>query len=262
MASRTGPTRALDVVVTLRRAGLAWWRDFVPITGLGAALVTLPDLVAHALSAAAPGPEAAMLIGTAEAVCLILFFAVVSRGVVHALAGRPLGTRDFVVIGLAGARPGVVTGLLLMTALFTVGIVFTVGAWLGPAAVLVNAGAVCLALAGTAILLPAVPAAAAEQLGAVASLERAAGLTRGNRARLLGLVLLVLLAFVPVNGVIAITVFGQSATTAAISASYARMTLLDPGLWIVELSTLLIVGLLACIPPTVYAALAVGVKRQ
>ena len=244
----------IDILGVLRLAGVAWWREFPPIIGLGAALITVPALLAQL--AGNSSTEAATLVTTARGVCAMLFLSAVGYGVLHAFARRPLAPRRFIAAGLAAAQPGLVVALILGAGAVTLRIVFVIAAALQPmAGGFVDGIATALGVWALVTLLPAVPAAVAERLGPIAALERAAGLTRGNRVRLLVLCLMLALAIVPVAGLIGIVIFGQNAQPADVQRISAAMTAADPGLWIALLVELLLAGLLACVPASVYAVL-------
>lgn len=244
----------IDILAVLRLAVIAWWRDFAPILGLGALLLTLPELVRRAL-----GPtltQGATLITTLQGVCAMLFLSAVIYGVLHMFARRPLSPRAFISSGLAAAQPGLVVALILGAGAVSVRIVFLIANSLDPmAAGFVDGMATAAALWALATLLPAVPAAVAERLGPIAALQRAAVLTRGNRIRLLGLVAVVGMTIVPILSVVGLLVFNRAASPADVSRIDAALTATDPGLWIGLLTDLLLAGVLACVPAAVYAAL-------
>lgn len=252
--AKTEPAPPLDILAVLRLALVAWWREFAPILGLGALLLTLPELVRRAL-----GPtltQGATLVTTLQGVCAMLFLSAVVYGVLHMFARRPLSPRAFIASGLAAAQPGLVVALVLGAGGVSVLIVFQIANALDPmAAGFVDGMATACALWALAMLLPAVPAAVAERLGPIAALQRAAALTRGNRVRLLALVALVAMTIVPILSVVGLLVFSRAATPADVTRIDAALTATDPGLWIGLLIDLLLAGVLACVPAAVYAVL-------
>ncbi len=248
------PAPPLDILAVLRLALFAWWREFAPIVGLGALLLTLPELI---VQAAGPGiGDSATLLLTAQGVCAMLFLSAVVYGVLHMFARKPLTPRAFMAAGLTAAQPGLVVALILGAGAVSVRIVFLVAARLDPmAAGFVDGMATAGAMWALATLLPAVPAAVAERLGPVAALERAAALTRGNRIRLLGLIVVIGTTVVPIAFLLTSLLFGRAQNAAEAQKMAATMTTADPGLWIELLSDLLIAGVLACVPAAVYAVL-------
>ena len=256
MASQTTPAPALDVLGTLQLAFRLWWREFAPITGLGFALVTCPALVARALAPWTAQTGFGTIVATTQGVLGMLFAAAVSFGALASVIGKPLPPRRFVVTGLGASQPGLVTGLTLGAGAMSIAILLILSRSLGGAGAFVALGSLVLALYGAATLLPAVPAAVAERLTPVAALERAARLTRGNRTRLMGLALLLAIGLVVLGGMVTLLLFGPDATPEAMARTGAKMGFDDPGLWIALLSDLLLAGLLACVPPAVYARLA------
>ena len=252
--TQDSPAPPIDILAVLRLALFGWWREFAPIIGLGALLVTLPALAGRLIGPI--GGEIGTLVATAQGVCAMLFLSAVGYGVLHVFARRPLAPRRFMAAGLAAAQPGLVVALILGAGLVTVRIIFLIAGALSPIAQgFVDGVATAVTLWAVATLLPAVPAAVAERLGPMAALERAAALTRGNRVRLLGLCCVVALAIVPIAGLVTIIVFGQNASPADAQKLLTTMTAADPALWIMLLSDLLLAGVLACVPASVYAVL-------
>lgn len=256
MASQSAPAPALDVMATLQLAFRLWWREFAPITMLGFVLLTVPALVQQALAPSMGAAGAATVLATLRGVLGTMFAATVGFGTLASIAGRRLDPRAFITTGLAASQPGVVVGLTLGAGLVTVMIVLLIARSLGTVGALVTWVAVATALWGAATLLPAVAAAVAERLSPVAALERAARLTHGNRWRLMGMVMLIGLALLVTNGGVTLLRFGQALDPAKLMAAMMATPLDDPGLWVALLVQLLIAGVLACVPPAVYASLA------
>lgn len=251
MASQSTPARPLDVLLTLRLALLLWWRDFAPITLLGMQFMLFPALIARGL--AGPGvtisPAAATIVQTILGVLAMLYVASVTFGIMSALVGRPLAWRRFILLGLGAAQPGLVVALVLGVGMMTLAIVALLGRTLSAA---IPLAAIGLGLWGLAVLMPAVPIAVAERLGPLDALARARAVTRGNRWRLVGMVAIVAVLLVSVAGIVTSVIFGVAATPAQMSARAAAFTLADPGLWIAEIVDMLVLGIVATIPPTAY----------
>ena len=255
------PPPSFDVIATLRLALVAYWRDFAPITFLGFGLVTLPSLLARTVlggEAIAADPTLGTIVQTGLGILTMLFFCAVSFGVMSALAGRPLGVKRFMRIGLAAAQPGLVVALILGAGVMSVAIVLLLGRGLGAGGAFLSLAAIVALLWALSVLLPAVPAAIAERRGPLEALRRAAQLTRGNRGRLLGLCLIVGLALVPALGFVNVVVFGPQASAEQVRELTARMSLSSPGLWIDKLTDLLLLGVLASIPAATYMQLIRG----
>lgn len=252
---------SLDVIATLRLALAAYWRDFAPITFLGFGLLTAPSLLLRAMlggEAIAADPTLRTIVQMAMGVLTMLFFCAVSFGVMSALAGRPLGVRRFMRIGLAAAQPGLVVALILGSGVMTVAIVLLFGRGLGAGGAVLSFAAIVALLWALSVLLPAVPAAIAERRGPLEALLRAAQLTRGNRGRLLGLCIIVCLALVPALGFVNVVLFGPQATSAQVRVATAAFSLASPGLWIAQLTDLLMLSVLASIPAAAYMQLIRG----
>lgn len=256
MASQSTPAPTLDVLLTLRLTLALWWREFVPITLLGFAFITLPALFARLVVPADPGPGIATIVFTAQAVLGMVFVASISFSGIAALIGRRFDPRRFMLLGLGASQPGLVTALTLGAGLVTVGIVIVLSRSLGQAGSLLAFAALAIALWSAATLLPAIPAAVVEELTPVRALERAAGLTHGNRWRLAALVLFVGTALMVIVGGLTVLLFGENADPKTMRRIADAMTLTNPGLWIALLSDVLIFGVLACLPPAVYTSLA------
>lgn len=245
---------ALDILAVLRLALRVWWREFAPIIGLGALLVLAPQLTSNLLHPTPARGGTIML--TVQGACLMLFQCAVAYGVLCGLARRPLTPGAFMHRGLAAAEPGIKVALLLGMGAITVGIAFAVAPWLGPVAGgALRIGASFAGVWGLVTLLPAVPAAVVERLGPIQALARAAQLTRGNRLRLVGLCALVVLALIPVAGTVAMIVYGRDTDPAEMARLAAALTPASPALWINLLTSLLLAGILACVPTAVYAML-------
>lgn len=253
-------SRTIDVAAALRDAVRLFWVDFAPIVCLGFALLTLPGVVTHAAYGPIPDPgepgyaTTGTVVEVGIIVLVMVFVAAVSVGGVATLSGRRLELGVYLRTALAAMRPGLMAALLIgaaLTAAITVNLFAGIVPMGGVLRLLVIAAVVWLLL----IWLVAIPAAVAERLTPFEALRRSAELTRGQRWRLLALVALVVMALMPAAMLVNVVIFGPDATAATAELLFAGMGLDHPGLWIGALFELLVYGLLACLPPVLYAHL-------
>jgi len=256
----SAPGRAFDIPAALRDSLRLFWVDFAPIVGLGFALLTLPGLVTHAAYGPVPDPgdpdyaTTGTALEVAIIVLLMVFVAAVSVGGLATLSGRRLEPMVYARTALAAMRPGLMAALVIgaaITAAITLILIAGAVPMGGAVRLLVLAAAVWLLL----VWLVAIPAAVAERLTPFAALRRSAELTRGHRWRLLALVAVVLVALMPAAMLVNVVMFGPDATADTAELLLARMGLDHPALWIGALFELLVYGLLACVPPVLYAHL-------
>jgi hypothetical protein len=228
----------LDVALALRRIVRGFWLDFAPIVLLGFGMLTLPR-IASAL--VAPTSAAATILAVVSGLLAALFLAVIGHGAVERLRGRPLDTAAFVSRGIVASPPAFSVALLIGAGLVGAGIVALLVSYWDLQPVIWGA-----AIFGVLLVLPAVPAADAERLGAVPALARAFALTRRNLGRLVFVVAIAALAIGPawlLIRMLELSVEGDSAT------------LLSPGVWLQLLFELLAAGLIAMVPAVIYVGL-------
>jgi hypothetical protein len=248
------------MLAALKNAVRLFWLDFAPIVLMGLGLLTAPSLLLHLLIGPVPeagradGDSFGTLAQTAVAVLAMLFFAAVTHGGLLRLGGRILAPGRYIRESLAAARPGVLVTLIVGAAALMGAVVLLLGRGhaMGPLS-----GGVALAfIVWLAILwLAALPVAVAERLSPIAALRRAHRLTRGHKARIAGIVGIATLALLPPAMLVNSVVFGPTPTPEVAARILSQMSLLHPGLWVAELFWMLVYGLLACLPPAVYAAL-------
>ena len=233
----------LDLALALRQIGETFVHDSTPILAQGAVLLTLPALLGRVLI---PGHSAGTVLAVVAGLGAALFAVLVSYGTLARLAGRPLALPDYFRRAVVASPPGFNVALLLGAAAVAAAIVplgFKVAADMSGA---IGAGLAlgALVLAGIVIVLPAVPLALAERCRPVAALQRAAVLTRGNRGRIVALL------------VIAALTFGPAALLIDRLGGDSAETLASGHLWLSLLFDLLAASLLATVPAVVYAQLA------
>lgn len=247
--------RRLDVALALRQILEVFARDAAPILLLGFGMVSIPVLALAVLPRA--GGLGTML-SVAVGLSGLLYVTIVSFGAMTRLVGRPLDPARFAAAGLAASPPGYSVALLLGAGAVIAAIVGLLlprgGAAGAPLHLLLWAGAAWALV----VVLPALPVALAERLSPVAALRRAARLTRGNRGRIVAVLLVVpLLGLLP-----AATVIGQVVPVFGIGRDSAAMLALgDPRLWLKTGFELVAVALTATVPPVVYMQLA-GLARS
>ena len=249
----------LDILQTLRTAVRIWWEEFAPITLLGLALLTVPSVLLQLILG--PGirgggfDSAGTFAQTLMGVATMLYFCVVAFGVMAVLEGRRLDPRTFIDAGLRAARPGFEVALILAIGGLAFVVILLGGQMLGAFQALIVLAATGALLWMAAALLPTVPAAIAERRRPLDALRRALALTRGNRGRLLLMLVLVMLALMPLVGILNLVLYGPNATPETVKSVIAALEFADPKLWIAQLADLLLSGLLACLPPVVYSEL-------
>ena len=254
-------TQPLAVAPTLRHTARIWWRDFAPITLLGIAILIGTELVLHVTGAAASAAESTKtLVLTARIFAALLFASAVSGATLAAGHAGRLRPRTYMLGGLKLAQPGLVTALTIAAALFTLLIAeLLLSLFLGGAAALLTIPAfIYLAV----IWLPAIPAAIAEKRPPFLALKRSAALTRGRRWRLLALLGAAVLLLLPPSLLPYLVLLGGGATDE--SAARELVTELTPtsaGFWILQLTNVLLTGLVAVLPPVVYRALTADTQR-
>lgn len=256
--------KPLDVPAALRLALGIFWRDFAPIVFLGLIFVTLPAVLARLYAgsgAGAPDPTLGTLAETFRWLLVMIFLSAVTGGVLSQFGGRVVTPSEFMRNGLRAMQPGLVVSLVIGVALVTLRIAFvllaafvpTSGAW-----TLVFVGA-CIAV--FALWAVAIPVALNEQRMPLMALRRSADLTRGNRWRLAGLFLVIALAVLPPIMLVRFVIFGNASTPLQIAEIIRGMTITSPALWISQLTTLLIFGLLSVVPAALYL-IFVGVTER
>lgn len=226
-----------DVALALRQIGVVVIADSTPILMLGAVLVTLPALLASILT---PGHSVGTVLAVIAGLGAALFATLVSFGTTARLTGKPLGPSDYFRRGIVASPPGFSVALLLGAAGVAAAIVRLVAGG-GSLAGLLALGA---AIGGAVIVLPALPLAIAERRPPFLALRDAGRLTRGNRGRLLALLVVAALAVGPA----ALLIGGPGGT--------------DPGsgrLWLWLLFELIAASVLATIPAVVDAQLRLRV---
>lgn len=270
MQPSTQAPGALDIILALRQAFDAFWRDFAPIILLGFLFVTVPALFVHVAFDNAPlvqgtrqvDPTLGTLVQTFSFLLAFIFICAVNFGVMHALAGRQLETTTFMREGLRAARPGVLVALLLGALAMVVAIIITLFARGSLFGFLLSMAVLAGAVWAFAAWMVAIPAAIAERRTPIDALRRSAELTRGNRGRLVGLLLVTMLAILPPWMIVELVVFGPQTSSNRITQILSEMTLFSPGLWIGQLFTLLVLGLLATVPAVVYMQLMYRTRRK
>lgn len=260
MASSGNIPAKLDILQALRQSALAFWRDFAPIIMLGFMFLTLPSLLVHLMASTATegGISLGTLLQTLTALLGMIFACAVNFGIMAALAGRPLDPGDFIRAGLRASRPGIIVALIIGAVIMTMTILLYLFQSLSPFAGMI---VMVLAIWLIAALIVAIPAAIAEQRQPFDALRRSFELTRGNRGRIIGLIIVATIAFLPAAMIVNTVIFGPGATKESALAELQAMTLMSPGLWIVQLFYLLVYGLLATIPAVIYAQLT-GLGRR
>ncbi len=249
--------QSFDIISALRLALRLFWRDFAPIIILGMIFLTLPA-VASKLYIAGPGETTHALgtvVSTVRGLLIMIFICAVSGGILAQRSGQVLSASDFVKIGLAVMQPGLVTALSIGVAIMVLRIVFMlIGGVIVPPGLsswLFVIG--CIGL--FSVWAAAIPAALDQRLPPLGALRQSATLTAGNRLKLSGLFISVILATLPALLLIRSVVFGGATTPLEIADILNSMTLASPGLWIGQLTNLLIMGVFSTIPVALYLVL-------
>lgn len=257
-------SRRIDIMIVLRQLLAIFWLDFGPIVLLGLGLLALPTLLSQALlqsvgtdpqSGNLVDPSLATIVQTADAVLMMVYVCVVTYGVLARLSGRPLDANSFIRSGLRAAQPGVLVALVLGALAMGVNIVRLLASsadLIGGIIALLCYGVI---IWGLATWLPAVPAAIVERASPIAALKRAADLTRGQRGRLIGLLLVLGIALLPVAMIMTMVLFGTQPDPHIVAKTMMEWSVLSPGLWIMLLLNVLITGLIAPLPAIIYARL-------
>ncbi len=258
---RPPQARRLDLVLALRQSVDAFWQDFAPIILSGFALIVLPGLLGHMLMPDAPlqNPEElnsglAIVLQSLSGIAGMLFVAIVTFGTLARLRGQPLPLAAYVRGGFAAAQPGMVAALLIFSVVMltmSVQLAFS-GSSLGRLMGLALTTSVLLIVVVWSV---AIPAAIAERLSPLRALQRSADLTRGNRGRIFALFLSVGFVVLPVLMLLTSVVFGTNIEPKAALETAAKWSFISPGLWLMQLATLLVSALLAPLPAVLYAQL-------
>lgn len=230
-----------DVGLALRQIGEVAVADSTPILGLGAMLVTLPALLGIVASNHSAGTVLAVLSGLGAA----LFATLVSYGTAARLAGKPLLQHEYFRRSMTASPPGFSVALLLGAIGVLAAIVHLIAAAVSPHGIALSVAAAGLIIAGSIVLLPAIPLALIERCAPFAALARAARLTRGNRLRIALLLGIAALAVGP-----AAVLIGPPP-----SQPISVAPVIDARLWVWLLFELLTAGVVATIPAVVYSQL-------
>lgn len=227
----------LDLALALRQIAQAFARDAAPVLLLGFGMVSIPALLRAVVP---PVGGAGTILAVVAGLLAALYVTIVSFGAMARLAGRPLPPGRYAATGIVASPPGFSVALLTGTGLVLAAIL---GLLLPGAAGWTTVRAAIWSLAALALVmtLPALPAAIAERLPPAAALRRAVLLTRGSKARIGALLLVVPgLAFGP-----AALLLGSDATA-----------LTSPWLWLRTGFELVAVAVTATIPAVVYMQLS------
>jgi len=247
--------RPLDIAAALRLALRIFWRDFAPIIILGLVFLTLPAVVVRTVSgfvAGSPDPTLGTLAETFRWLLVMIFLSAVTGGVLSQFGGRMLSTSDFIRAGLAAMQPGLIVALVIGVILMLTRIALLLIAPFVPPSGLGSLLFVAASVAAFALWGVAIPAAMSERSAPLVALRRSADLTRGNRWRLVAMFLVIGLAILPPIMLVRFVIFGAASTPLQIAEIIRGMTILSPGLWISQLSTLLIFGALSVVPAALY----------
>jgi hypothetical protein len=222
-------TRPLDVAMVLRRTLPAVFVDPVPVLGGLVLLVVLPGVVTRLVIV---GNDGETLLVILRALLAMVYAAMVSPIIVARVQKRTIPLRA----AIGRSTPGVQAALLLGAAVVA-GMTLHLFARHGSVAGwLLDVLLLSAALLGASILMPLVPVAVIEALSPMAAMRRAAGLTSGNRNRILALALLAGLTLAPL----------------------AALAIWVPGLWGVALFEGAAWLIAALLPALVYAGLLEG----
>ncbi|MGB7404429.1 MAG: hypothetical protein WA906_01950 [Pacificimonas sp.] len=243
-------TSHFPIWATLVETARTWWRDFAPITFLGLGLLVLPETIVHLTGGhASDAPTTETLVSTVRALTLLMFVSAITAATMASVG--PLEPRIYVLAGLKRMQAPLVTGLSIAAALVTVAIggqllaLFTVPALIYLATPIIAALIV--------LWFAAMPAATALDIGPLAALRRSAQLTRQDYGRLCGLVALVVAILLPIFVLLAMLVYGVGFTEPGVPIR--SVSLGDVGFWVGQLARVLIVGIVAVVPPVAYRRL-------
>jgi len=249
------PPTPLDIVAALRLALTIFWRQFAPIVFLGLIFLTLPAVALRTFSiatATAPDPALGTIAETLRWLLVMVFLCAVTGGVL----ARTSDPRAFMRAGLGRLQPGLVVALIIGIGLMTLRIVLLLASRVLQLGQMSSLFFVVACIAVFAVWAVAVPVALGERQWPMDALRRSAELTRGNRWRLAALFIFIALALTPAIMAVRFAVFHAAKTPHQIAEIVQSMTITSPGLWIVQLSTLLIYGLLSVVPVALYLMLA------
>jgi hypothetical protein len=249
--------RPLDVATALRMTLAIFWRDFAPIILLGLAFVTLPAIAMRVVSGSittAPDPALGTLAETVRWLLVMIFLCAVTGGV---LSGARTPSA-FIRAGLDNMQPGLVVALIIGVLLVSSRIVIVLLSALLPGSGFGSLLFPCICVAAFALWVLAIPAALVERKLPLLALRRSAELTRGNRWRLAGMAVIIVLALLPPVMLVRWVVFGSAATPVQVAEIAGKMTIVSPGLWIGQLTNLLIFGALSVVPAALYLILVGG----
>ena len=249
-------TSGLDMVQVLRDALRCFWEDFAAIILSGMVLILIPGLINYLLApditleGATPSGWGTLM-QTVAGLGGMIFAALVSFGTLVRLGGRPLSPGLYVYAGLRAMQPGLLVALLMGVLIMSAGVIqlTLAGSAIGRLTSGVVMGALILLIV---IWVAALPAAIAERLGPFNALKRSQHLTRGQRWRVFAVLLMASLALLPALMLITIILFGANAGPQGVLAKVSQWTLFSPGLWVLEITNLLIAGLLAPLPAALY----------
>ncbi|MGB3721796.1 MAG: hypothetical protein WA979_03115 [Pacificimonas sp.] len=243
----------LDIRTILTTSLKRWWQDFAPITLLGLALIVGTELVIHAVGANGSTAESTgTLVLTARAFAFLLFFSAVAAAT---LASRlPLSPRAYILTGLRGAQPPLVTGLTVAAGLICVLIVGQLLAlFLTPLARLLAMPP----LLGLVILwCLAMPVAAAEKKVPFAAMKRSQQMAWRHMGSLCGLAAIIVALLTLPLMLISLVLYGYAPTPEEARATLDAMTPATTAFWVGELAVVILSGILAVIPPAIYIALS------
>lgn len=245
----------LDLVAALRLALTIFWRQFAPIILLGLIFLTLPAVALRTLSIAttdAPDPALGTIAETMRWLLVMIFFCAVTGGIL----ARTSDPRTFMRAGLSRLQPGLVVALIIGIGLMTMRIILLLASRLLQLGQMNSLLFTAACIAVFAVWVLAIPAALQERQWPMVAFQRSAELTRGNRWRLSALCILIALALMPVVMAVRFVVFHAAQTPQQVAAIVQSMTITSPALWIIQLSTLLVYGLLSVVPAALYLTLA------
>lgn len=245
----------LDLVATLRLAVEIFWRQFAPIVILGLVFLTIPAVAMRSFGLASSttvDPALGTIAETLRWLLVMIFLCAVTGGVLS----RTSDPRAFMRVGLSRIQPGLVVALIIGIAVMSLRIVLLLVSRLLSLGQMSSLLFVALCIAAFALWALAIPVALSEQRWPVAALRRSAELTRGNRWRLSALFLLIILVLMPAVMLIRFVIFSRAETPLQVAEIVRGMTITSPALWIVQLSTLLIYGLLSVVPVALYLTMA------
>ena len=242
----------IDVADVLKTSVLTWWRDFAPITLLGLALLILPELTLQALGAPnSEGRSTQTLVTTMRALTLLMFFSAVSAATLASASALPVKT--YMLVGLKRIQPPLVAALCVAAGL--VGILILQRVILLAAGPAISLIAVPLFATALVLWLLAMPVAAASGVAPLAAIRLSQRLALANKGPMFGIVTVALLGVLPPLMLLSTILYGINPAPARIAEISAAMTPATAGFWVAELASVLLFGLMAVLPPTLYHAL-------